>query len=334
MYTKTRSWLVGALVLAVSSGCALQKKDDVDAFRDAVPKAEAVSVSGPEGAASGSTSTASTVPGPRTLATTPTGPYAKWYQFTRDMRDGVNHVTGGVLGTIWILIHTEPTSAQKDNATWGPYSDALDPVTYRFRITRTATDEYDYVFEGRPKASTDDADFRALLTGHGYGTPHPMHGQGTFTVNLDVAKSLDPASHPTDSGTVTIVHHFPHDFSENLSALPRTITATVTPAGEAHFSVESVANLDGTGSIHVDAHADIDDSKLTKLEDVVIDSRWRATGAGRSDISISGGDLPASTPLVNAVECWGTDFVRDYYSDSVNFSPSEGLASACAYGDP
>ncbi len=46
-----------------------------------------------------------------------------------------------------------------DTATWGPYSDALDPVTWRFRITRVADAQYDYVLEGRPKTSTDEADY-------------------------------------------------------------------------------------------------------------------------------------------------------------------------------
>ena len=216
-------------------------------------------------------------------------------------------------------------------ATWGPWHDELDPASYRFRVTRTAPDEYEYVLEGRPKASTDDADFQAVLSGHGYGKPHALHGQGKFSIDLDVAKQLDPFKHPIDSGSVTVTHDLPHDFSENLAALPRTITAAVTPAGELHFTVESRALVDRTGSIHVDAHADIDDSKTTKLEDVVIASRWAPSGAGRADITIAGGDLPASIPLLNAVECWGSDFRQSYYDDSQGFAPTAGALSACVY---
>jgi hypothetical protein len=208
------------------------------------------------------------------------------------------------------------------------------PASYRFRITRVAQDEYDYVLEGHGKMSTSDSDYRALLSGHGFGKPHMMHGQGTFTIDLDVAKALDPFAHRDDSGKVTIRHDLPHDFSENFTALPRPISASVQPAGEAHYSVESVANLDHTGSIHVDAHVDIDDSKLTKLEDVVIDSRWAASGAGRADIAIAGGDLPASIAMVSALECWGTDFVQSYYADSASFAPTAGDPSACVYGAP
>lgn len=334
MYAKTGLWLGGcALALNLVAGCTLQKKDDADVFREAVPQSQAVSLSGPDSASSanGSTSTASLVPSRHTESTTPTPAYAKWYGFTRDMRDGVNTVTAGILGAVWIIIESQPTAVEKDAATWGPWTDELDPATYRFRVTRIAQDEYDYVLEGRPKASTADSDFEAVLTGHGYGAPSTQHGEGTFTIDLDVAKKLDPYKHPDDSGTVKVDYHLPQDFTEHLGALPRSITAAVTPQGEAHFTVTSDANEDHTGAIHVKAHEDIDDSKMTKLEDVTVESKWNQTGAGRADITITGGDLPASTPEVDAVECWGTDFAQSYYNDSVGFAPTAGQESACVY---
>jgi hypothetical protein len=335
MYAKTWLCLGGcALAIHLLSGCALQKKDDADEFRDAVPQSEAVSLSGPDNG-SGSTATAAAPPPRGELSTTPSPtPYAKWYGFTRDERDGVNAVTADILGSVWLIIQSEPSAVAQDSATWGPYTDALDPATYRFRATRVAQDEYDYVLEGRPKASTSDADYQAVLTGHGYGKPHPLHGQGTFTIDLDVAKALDPYKHPDDSGSVGVSYALPHDFSENLGALPRTISATVTPQGDAHYTVKSAANVDHTGRIDVQAHVDIDPSMMTKLEDVTVISRWDDTGAGRADITISGGDLPASTPVVNAVECWGTDFMEDYYLDSVGFAPSAGALNACVYVTP
>jgi hypothetical protein len=335
MYAKTRSWLAGsALALTVVSGCTLQKKDDADEFRDAVPEAESIALSGPD-AASGSSATASTGPSRRTLATGPAATqYAKWYGFTRQMRDGVNKITAGVLGGVWLVIHSEPSAVTADSATWGPWNDELNPATYRFRVTRVATDEYDYVLEGRPKSSSADSDYQPVLTGHGFGRPSEKHGQGTFQIDLDEAKALDPFDNQDNSGTVTVDHELPRDFSDNLGALPRTITATVMPQGDAHYRVESLANVDHTGTIHVTAHVDIDDSKQTKLEDVVINSRWQASGAGRADIDISGGDIPESIAKVDAVECWGTDFTQSYYMDSASLAPTVGDASACVYTSP
>jgi len=176
-----------------------------------------------------------------------------------------------------------------------------------------------------------------VLYGHGFGKRHASHGEGEFTIDLDVARELDPFGHQNDSGTVHVVHHLPHDIGQGGGALPRRILAEVTPdpaVNPESFTVTSDANLDGTGSLHVTAVADVDDTKATRLEEIVIDSRWRADGAGRADIVIAGGDIPADPGTVTAVECWTDDFKRSHYADSIGFEPSEGDASACVYDAP
>jgi len=323
----------------------LDKQDDSEEYRDAVPLREAVLVAGPETDAASDTSAASvrTSPGARTLAVGPSSPgagrvpYAKWYGFTRAVRGGVNLVTAAVLGSAWVIVHSEPSSLKDGEATWGPYTDALEPVTYRFRVTRVAEAEYDYVLEGRPKASRSDRDYRAVLEGHGYGKHHAQHGEGEFTIDLGVAHDLDPIAHENDSGTLHIVHQLPHDLGDGTGGLPRQIVAEVKPDPNVNpqsYTITSNANPDGTGSLHVDAHADVDDTQSTQLEDIGIDSRWRADGAGRADVAITGGDIPADPGVVTAVECWGADFLRKYYADSIDFEPSEGEAKACVYDAP
>jgi hypothetical protein len=334
-----RTLTAGLLAACLLPGCLLEKQDDSAEYREVVPSREAVVLAGPETDGAADSNTASVQDSRGTLATRPLGggPYAKWYGFTRAVRGGVNLVTAAVLGSAWLIVHTEPTSLQDGEATWGPYTDALEPVTYRFRVTRIAQAEYDYVLEGRPKASHSDDDYLTVLEGHGFGKRHAQHGEGDFTIDLSAARTLDPFGHENDSGTVHIVHHLPHDLGEGGDALPRTIVAEVTPdpaVNPESFTVTSDANEDGTGALHVDAKADVDDNKLTELEDVAVDSRWRANGAGRADIVIAGGDIPADPGTVTAVECWGADFMRSYYDDSIGFQPSEGEASACVYDAP
>lgn len=328
--------LFGACAL---SGCMLDKQDAGEEFREAVPQREAVVVAGPESEAPGHTSTSSIEISRKPLANGPLSrsDYAKWYGFTRAVRGGVNLVTASVLGSVWTIVRLEPSAVADGEATWGPYTDALEPVTYRFRVTRVARAEYDYVLEGRPKSSQSDADYRPVLTGHGYGKLHEKHGQGDFLIDSSAARELDPPAHEGDSGTVHVVHDLPRDIDSGGSGLPRTITATVEPdptLNRESYSVVSKAELDGTGSLHVDAKTDVDDSKATLLEDVSVDSRFRADGAGRADIVISGGDIPADPGRVSAVECWGADFMRSYYSDTLDFEPEQGDASACVYGAP
>jgi hypothetical protein len=332
----SRSFLAGSLALALASGCLVQKQDDVSEFREAIPQAEAVTVGGPEGASNGNSSTSSVEPGRGVLADTPGTPnYAEWYGFTREVRDGVNVVTGVILGSVWLIVHTEPSEVETDEAIWGPYTDALDPVAWRFRVTRVAEGTYDYALEGRPKASQSDDDYRAVLTGVGYGKRDERHGDGEFKIDLDVARELDPFKHEADSGFVRISHDLPADITEHLGALPRSITAEVRPSATSEwFTVTSRANSDGTGQIDVDAFADTDETKLTLPETVNVASRWAADGAGRADITISGGDLDPDPGAVSAVECWGADFARSYYSDSVEFKPTEGSANNCAFEAP
>jgi hypothetical protein len=329
-----------ACLLVVLPGCMLEKEDDGDEYREAVPLREAMVVAGPD-AASGEASTASTAERRGALQAGPAAraKYARWYGFTRAVTGGVNVVTGAVLGSVWAIVHTQPTSIENGEAVWGPYTEALKPVTYRFRVTRVADAAFDYVLEGRPKSSSSDGDYRAVLSGHGYGKRHDQHGEGEFSIDLDTARELDPFEHEGDSGTVRIVHHLPHDITSGGDALPRTIVAEVTPnpaVNPESYTVTSTASEDGTGTLHVDAEGNVDnaDETKTQLEDIVVDSRWRADGAGRADIAIASGDIPADPGVVTAVECWGADFTRSYYSDSVGIEPSEGEASACVYDAP
>jgi hypothetical protein len=334
MKTTTTLPHIAFAVCLLAPACTLQKTDDIAEYREALPQAQHVRVAGPEHSEAGS-STAGAQPGSGLLsAGNGTPGVARWYAFTRGVRDGVNLVTRNVLGSVWLVVHTKPTRVGEDYAEWGPYTDALDPATYRFRVERVAPHTFEYRLDGRPRASSAEADYRPVLYGNGFGRLDSRHGDGGFTIDLEVAKALDPLKHAEDSGTVSITHDLPSEITRELGALPRTITADVRPKGATFTRIVSVANEDFTGTLDVDAHADIDDSKATLPEDVSLQSRWRADGQGRSDITIAGGDLPAETPLVTATECWGTDFGRVYYADSVDFEETFGEAGACAYDAP
>ncbi|HLV67462.1 MAG TPA: hypothetical protein VKY73_16685, partial [Polyangiaceae bacterium] len=83
--------------------------------------------------------------------------------------------------------------------------------------------------------------------------------------------------------------------------------------------------------IEIDALADTDASGTTALEDLAMQSRFRADGAGRADVTVANGDVPADIGAVTLTECWGTDFTRVYYSDTIELNPTEGDATACAF---
>lgn len=323
----------GATALAISgllAGCFPQD-NDAEVYRAALPIQQAVAISGPETAQS-----AATAPSTDDPTAAPEGaPTSKYYAFTREVRDGVNRVTATILGTVWYIAHTKPTSIDDDEAIWGPNTDSLEPATWRFRVTRVAGEKYAYALEGRPKESKRDADYVVVLNGTGFGPDDDRHGDGTFTIDLDAAKALDPLAHASDSGTVTVTHDLPRTVTDEFAPLPRRIEVALAPSTDAsHLDILSVANADNTGLLIVDGIADVDASHATALEDVMVASQWRADGAGRADVNIASGDVPAALSLVTAVECWDSKFKQSYYADSATIAPTVGSTEACAFTSP
>src|SRR4051812_5888919 len=107
-----------AMALGVFAGsCAVgcvASTDDGNKFREPLPVASEMSLSVPR-------SGASTARGGLAFGPGDTAPvYAKYYQFTRDVTDGVDLVTAVVLGSVWLVVHTHPTTIDDRHATWGP----------------------------------------------------------------------------------------------------------------------------------------------------------------------------------------------------------------------
>jgi hypothetical protein len=304
------------------SACTL-KQDDAARFGQAIPKGQEVALSVPGSQAAGTTTHASARRGGGiTIAGNPpgAGSFAEWYVFTRDVSDGVDVGTLLILGVVDIIAHTTPTSVSAHQAVWGPGNgNALDPVVWRMTVTESGSEEYDYKLEGRPKASTSESDFKAVLTGHGFGEARPEHKSGWFSIDQDASNALDPLR-AHDSGTIKVTF--------DGRAYPIAIRAVVTHTADAQsFDVSVTHNQDTSGAVDIHAHGDVEIAKDGRLENVVLHSRWTTTGAGRADVKIIGGDAPSVGIL--ASECWSTSFARSYYADDAGYRPSEGSASSC-----
>jgi hypothetical protein len=96
----------------------------------------------------------------------------------------------------------------------------------------------------------------------------------------------------------------------------------------ASFDYAYNETLDHGGDMVFDVNADI--GGTTAAESLVIRSRWQSDGQGRGDARITGGDLGTTQAI--ASECWNTLFARVFYTDNVNWQPTEGTVSSCAYG--
>ena len=207
---------------------------------------------------------------------------------------------------------------------WGPGADdALSPVVWRMTVNEVGDHEYDYTLEGRPKASTSEADYKAILTGHGFGKERIEHRQGWFKVDNDVSHALDPAKNH-DSGNLKITY--------DLRQLPETINVDlVTTDKPANGTILVTHEAGGAGAVDITTHHAADATAGINADDLVLHSRWDQTGAGRGDAQYAGGTLPPTIPSVQASECWNTAFASVYYKDSQNWKPESGNPASCVF---
>lgn len=301
--------VLATAIALLGPGCVQKEQEiDADSARDAIPSE--IKINLPE---SGS----SKLPA--------IGQLADYYVITRGVSLSLNTGAAFVLVTVRLITLFPPTSIENDTVTWGPWTDALNPSEYRLTVRMTADDDFDWRLEGRRKADGAGAEFRAVVAG--LATPgRPGRGSGSFSIDFDVSEELDPAGN--DGNGVL-------DVTYDLESAPATVemdfqTQAPQPEGETALAILHYAyaeNRDGSGDFQFGFFADLDENG-SAWETAEIRSRWLATGAGRGDASVSGGDL---TQTVTATECWDRNFLRVFYTDSVEWIPTEGDAGDCAF---
>lgn len=316
------SLLLSSLVFgSFAAGCAVKPDDSGERFREAIPTQDQVAlrVPGTESTGGGGVGKTNlritTDPGSGALSGAEST--ARYYRFTRDMTNAVDFGTAVILGSVWAIVHTPPTSIDDKTAVWGPgAASALEPAVWKFTVKEVGTAEYDYVLEGQLKAG---GAWLTVMQGHGFGKTSPQRDTGWFQWDNDNYRELDPAR-AKDEGTTKVTY--------DLTKLPATIAVELRPSAAKGWADVVVTHADaGAGSVEITGLGDIDDSKATQLEDIHLLSRWTSKGSGRADIELKSGDLPFT---VTARECWSESFARVYYEDTVSFEPKTGSEAACA----
>jgi hypothetical protein len=184
-----------AFVMAViGTGCVVQQ-DDASRFREALPQSEDVALKVPSSAHGGATTKSA---GGIHIATNGApDSTARYYRFTRDMTDVVDLGTAIILGAIWTVANSPPTTIDSKHAVWGPgQGNALDPIIWRFTVTEVGDKEYDYVLDAKSKIQ--GGDFVPVLTGadKGYAdvlVTHDAAGAGSVEISgiADIDESKD-----------------------------------------------------------------------------------------------------------------------------------------------
>ncbi len=287
-----------------------------DAFRDGVPSADSVALKVPSGTSSGLTGSG----GRRRDGLE--GQTAEFYKMTRGVTLIINGGTAAVLGLVHHITTYTPSSVSDDSATCATHTDSLSPYTWKLTVTRTATDTYSYELLGRGKTE-DDSAFRVILS----GTHHHMGqnvGAGSFVIDWDKAQELP--EHDDNVGTATLTYARPAlDGTTDIDAVFEQIKGHGDERVDAHYVYRATHGEGGAFEYNVyrDTFWPGSGVELAKMK-----SRWLENGAGRSDATLSGGDLGAT---VTANECWDELFLSRYLTYSWDSSQNYGTEGLCAF---
>ncbi len=297
--------LLAASTLSLLTVACVKQDQTPDALRTSIPTSDQVGIKLPG-------ATAKTI-----------GQLATWYVSTRDVTKTFNGGAIWVLDTVHTIIEFPVTSVTGNVYTWGPWSgSALDPANYELTVTAVGDGTYTYQLLGQSK-TTANAQFEVIIDGKADPRPGELKGTGEFTIDFDATKRIDPIDNPDAKGKV--------DARYNLATKHLDLTIASTDDNGMPVSGDYAYDeaADGGGSMTFDINADQGGGPA--LEEVTLHSRWEPTGAGRADARIAGGDLGSTQGI--ASECWGTSFERSYYTDNVNFQPTEGNAADCVFTD-
>jgi hypothetical protein len=311
-----------ALALCLSA-CGLGQDDE---FRRAIPGKDTVTIHAPEGNGNALS----------------LGEQSEYYGTTRKISREVNGGVAAIVGLIKMIVEQPATSRDGDRRIWGPGGDALDPVIYRFVATKVGEGQFDYTLDYRAKDSADEeSNYTALIDGHSDVSSGEDDGVGDMTLYIDRWAAIEPGA--CGSGTL----HVTYDTTQE----PKHLTVDFddfsdTCEGEGHKALSAATYYyarmqDGSGNFQFSAQGDIDHGDVTPAvnELLVIRSRWTASGAGRSDVRISGGDMAANHSIaeVTASECWDELFKLTHADiDPAAVDPARddlGDAGSCAFAD-
>jgi hypothetical protein len=311
-----KSLLCAALMFV---GCDNAKNDE-DSFREGLPSREMVEMKAPKKDGQGLT------------AFYGQGQTAEYYQLTVGAAVTVNGGTRWVLNLIEDIVKNTPTSIEGDVAVWGPHTDALNPNTWKLTVTRTGDDSYSWVLEGKPKTAEDSAYVAVLSGSHtvavdAEGERKQGFGSGEFLIDWEKARTL-PGSNQNDMGTANI------RYSRTDAAAVASVEADLNQVRDeqvqggrvdAKYRFRQAPGAGGELDFVIKKNIDTDPTR-TRVENLAIKSRWEATGAGRSDIKLSGGDLFGEATVS---ECWDSNFLSAYFAVSFNPALGYGAVSAC-----
>jgi len=316
-------------LVATIAGCG--RLDEADQFRGGVTQHEDVAMAFP--GADGQTS-ALTAGGVSETRGALLGETSEFYKLTRGITAVVNGGTVSVLALVRLITTYPPSSFDTDVAVWGPHTQPLSPNTWRLTVHRLAAGQFQYDFEAKPKTA-DDSGYLKILSGHhnvagGMAQPRrvgvPAFGSGDFVVDWDAQQMLP--EHDDNVGSAAFMYSRPSATDDISVSVAFTQVMDKDTGMRVDATYDYVAHPGNGGNFQFTMIKDAIPTTAA-LETMSVRSRWQETGAGRSDVKMQGGDLPAEA---TANECWdsnfGSVFMTNSYGDTAK---AWGAETECVF---
>lgn len=253
--------------------------------------------------------------------------WALYYEETRSVTSSVNGTISAVLGITWGVVSTQTpswTDETQTKAIWGPYKgqSGLDPVSTGVWVQKNDDGTYAWSVFQVPNGGTVEADAVAIVLGEVDAGATRDAASGSFYIDFDARNALDPAALEVGKFATE------YAYDENgASALVSTDDYGYENGQKYDAAYDYDETWGGEGEMDLAYLADLNLSGTDEI--VTLKSRWLADGQGRGDAKVLGGDLGVAE--VTANECWGTDFLTAYWTDSIGLYSPVGEETVCAF---
>jgi len=259
---------------------------------------------------------------------------AGFYQQGCSVVQYVNGVVNDVLALLSDVTSHTPTwsDTEENTAYWGPYTQD-NGVTMWFAMQRNDDGTYSYQLVGKPMDASD-ADYLPVLSGKVEAGVSLTYNEGLFEIDYDHLQVLDP------SRNVAGISTYQYDRLDSQTGVQAKFDGLLRADGSLHDgAVDYVLNEDSSGELFYTFTDDIyvpedQEEGTTAQETLKVHTRWLSTGSGRSDATLSAGDLGSNTAYLT--ECWDVSYHAVYgalYIEDLQASQN-GDAGQCVFEQP
>ncbi|MFO8074232.1 MAG: hypothetical protein R6V85_20410 [Polyangia bacterium] len=259
------------------------------------------------------------------------------YEATREAKWHVNGALVVTLGWISEILEYPYSEETELGYIWGPWQESLSRIEFRFAMDKTSAGEFAFRLEGRNINAEADEAWLPVLEGDVTSDDQPYHGTGVMSVDYGAIHEID-VSHPTPAaGLITYefdVRDYPYTVDVQFDGFE-------PEPGEVLDAVYHYSRLGSgmSGEFGFVAEADVwpEESPDGLPEQLDVESRWTAQGAGIGSASINGGSLDAdAVESFTIEECWaGADclYYQTWEHTAIDFAGPTTDISETGCGD-